>query len=148
MTKKERLRIISEVIEEEEVDNQKDLTDILRKKGYDVSQATISRDINELNLIKGAGTKKKFRYVKGGISIDNVSKKYIDLFKQVSVSVSSANNLIVVKTLSGNAGTAGMAIDEMHFSEILGTIAGDDTLLIITKSNTDADVLIKKLRNI
>lgn len=148
MTKKERLKLISEIIDSEEVDNQKDLTDILRKKGYNVSQATVSRDINELNLIKGAGTGKKFRYVKGGITDGTISQKYIELFKQVSISLSSANNLIVVKTLSGNAGTAGMAIDEMRFSEILGTIAGDDTLLIITKNNSDADMLIKKLRNI
>lgn len=148
MTKKERLKLISEIIESEEVDNQKDLTDILRKKGYDVSQATVSRDINELNLVKGAGTGKKFKYVKGFVANGSVSQKYIELFKQVSISLTSANNLIVVKTLSGNAGAAGMAIDEMRFTEILGTIAGDDTLLIITKNNADADVLIKKLRNI
>lgn len=148
MTKKERLRLILDIIAEEEVDNQKDLTDILRLKGYDVSQATVSRDINELNLIKTSGTKKKFRYIQGGIEINTVSKKYVELFKQVSVSLTSANNLIVVKTLGGNAGTAGMAIDEMRFSEILGTVAGDDTLLIVTKSNAEAEVLVKKLRNI
>ena len=59
-----------------------------------------------------------------------------------------ANNLIVIKTLAGNAGTAGMAVDEMHFSEVLGTVAGDDTLLIITKTNTDAEIIIKTLRGL
>ena len=146
MTKKERLKIISEIIETEEVDNQKDLTELLVKRGYNVSQATVSRDINELNLIKGAGAGKKFRYVKGGVSNQEIPQKFIDLFKQVCISVSSANNLIVVKTLSGNAGAAGMAIDEMRFSEILGTIAGDDTLLIVAKSNSDAEIIVKGLK--
>ena len=148
MTKNDRLRLILDVIEENEIDNQNELTDVLNKRGYKVSQATVSRDVKELNLIKASGTKKKFRYVRGCIDLVNVSQKHIDLFKQVSISLTSANNLIVVRTLSGNAGTAGMAIDEMHFSEILGTIAGDDTLLIIAKNNSDAEILIKKLRNI
>lgn len=148
MTKNERLRIILDVIEEEEIDNQIELTEVLKKRGYNVSQATISRDVKELNLIKASGSKKKFRYIKGTVELNNISSKHIELFKQVSVSLTCANNLIVIRTLSGNAGTAGMAIDEMHFPEVLGTVAGDDTLLIISKNNNDAETLLKKLRNI
>ena len=62
--------------------------------------------------------------------------------------MASANNLIVIKTLSGNASAAGMAIDEMRFSQILGTVAGDDTLLVITKTNSDAEVVLKTLRTV
>ena len=71
----------------------------------------------------------------------------VSLFKQVCQSIVAANNLIIIKTLIGNAGTAGMAIDQMQIPEILGTIAGDDTLLIVTRTNSDADALVKLLRN-
>lgn len=148
MTKKERLHIILNLINEVEIDNQIELAEELKRRGYNVSQATISRDIKELNLIKTPGSKKKLRYTKGGFDLTNIPSKYVELFKQVSVSITAVNNLIVIKTLSGNAGTAAMAIDQMHFSEILGTIAGDDVLLIISKSNNDAEILVKKLRNI
>ena len=148
MSKKERLRLILSLIEEQEIDNQKELTDALLNAGLNVSQATVSRDINELNLVKVAGAKRKTRYAQGNIGDDKFSGKFAELFKQVSVSIASANNLIVIKTLSGNAGSAGMAIDAMQAPEILGTVAGDDTLLIITKSNKDAELLLKRLRNI
>lgn len=148
MTKKERLRLILTLIEENEIDNQKELTDALLSAGCDVSQATVSRDINELNLIKVAGAKRKTRYAQGSNGDEKFTGKFAELFKQVSVSIASANNLIVIKTLSGNAGAAGMAIDAMQAPEILGTVAGDDTLLIITKSNKDAELLLKRLRNI
>ena len=145
MTKKERLRIILEVIEENEIGNQEELTDFLNKKGYAVSQATISRDIKELNLIKADGKNIKSKYVKFSAG-ENVAPKIIELFKHVTVSISTVNNLIIIKTLSGNAGTAGMAIDGMHFPQVMGSIAGDDTLLVITKNESDAQIIVKSLR--
>ena len=75
-------------------------------------------------------------------------QKIIDLFKNVTLSINCANNLIVVKTLAGNAGTAGMAIDNMKIPNVLGTIAGDDVLLIIAKTNGDAECIVKSLRTI
>ena len=92
---------------------------------------------------KGKTTKSK--YIKFSAD-ESVSPKIIELFKHVTVSISSVNNLIVIKTLSGNAGTAGMAIDGMHFPQVMGTIAGDDTLLIIAKSESDAHIIVKSLR--
>ncbi|MBR2871421.1 MAG: arginine repressor [Clostridia bacterium] len=145
MTKKERLNLILQVIEENEVGTQEELTECLNKKGYNVSQATISRDIKELNLIKAEGKNVKSKYIKFSAG-ENVSPKIIDLFKHVTVSISSVNNLIVIKTLSGNAGTAGMAIDGMHFPQVVGSIAGDDTLLVITKNESDAQIIVKSLR--
>ena len=124
---------------------QEELTECLNKKGYNVSQATISRDIKELNLIKAEGKNVKSKYIKFSAG-ENVSPKIIDLFKHVTVSISSVNNLIVIKTLSGNAGTAGMAIDGMHFPQVVGSIAGDDTLLVITKNESDAQIIVKSLR--
>ena len=145
MTKKERLNLILEVIQEFEIGTQEELTECLNNKGYNVSQATISRDIKELNLIKGEGKTTKSKYIKFSAD-ESVSPKIIELFKHVTVSISSVNNLIVIKTLSGNAGTAGMAIDGMHFPQVMGTIAGDDTLLIIAKSESDAHIIVKSLR--
>lgn len=148
MTKKERLNAIESIINEREISTQDELTDCLIEKGYDVSQSTVSRDINELNLIKVEGTNKKFKYTKANSKNENITQQIVSLFKQVTISMVCANNLIVIKTLSGNAGTAGMALDEMHFSEVIGTVAGDDTLLVVTKTNSDAEIVVKSLRSL
>ena len=124
------------------------LTARLSELGYEISQSTISRDINELNLIKGEGVQKKYRYVQAKVESVDASPQILNLLKQITVSISSANNLVVIKTLSGNAGAAGMAIDGMHFPQVIGTVAGDDTLLIVAKSNSDAEVVVKALRNL
>ena len=145
MTKKERLNLILSVIEENEIGTQEELTECLNKKGYNVSQATISRDIKELNLIKAEGKNVKSKYIKFSAG-EKVSPKIIELFKHVTISIASVNNLIVIKTLSGNAGTAGMAIDGMRFPQVVGSIAGDDTLLVITKNESDAQIIVKSLR--
>ena len=148
MNRKERLSKILELISTYEVSTQEELTDKLLNEGLDVSQSTVSRDIKDLNLIKVEGVNKKFKYTKAVLSQGNISERTINLFKQTTISIECANNLIVLKTLSGNAGTAGMAIDEMNFSQVLGTIAGDDTVLIIAKTNSDAEIILKSLRTL
>ena len=148
MTKRERLQIILNLIVNEEISTQEELTARLSELGYEISQSTISRDINELNLIKGEGVQKKYRYVQAKVESVDASPQILNLLKQITVSISSANNLVVIKTLSGNAGAAGMAIDGMHFPQVIGTVAGDDTLLIVAKSNSDAEVVVKALRNL
>ena len=146
MSKKNRLEKIKELISEYEISTQEELTDLLNKDGFNVSQATVSRDINQLNLVKGEGVSRKSKYISGATSASLVPDKIIDLFKQVTSSIAHVNNLIVIKTLNGNANTAGMAIDKMNFPEVLGTIAGDDTLLMVTKSEADAKFIVKSLR--
>ncbi len=149
MTKKQRLSVICKLIEDEEISTQEELTLRLIEMGYeDVSQSTISRDINELNLIKAAGLTKKFKYVKADLDSRKVSPQMLGLLKQIVTSVDYANNLVVIKTLSGNAGSAGTAIDGMHFPEVLGTVAGDDTLLVIARTNSDAEIIVKTLRTL
>ncbi len=147
MTKKERLSLIKKIVAENEISSQEELTEHLVKMGYNISQSTISRDLNQLNFIKIQGVTKRFKYAKTDVS-SSVSPQIYSLFKHVTLSIESANNLIVIKTLAGNANAAGMAVDEMHFSEVLGTVAGDDTLLVITKTNADAEVVIKTLRTL
>ena len=148
MSKKLRHDAIIDLITKNDVATQEELTAELVNMGFDVSQATVSRDIKELNLIKVEGVNKKFKYVKVEVGTSDLSPQIINLFKQITTSIEFANNLIVVKTLSGNASAAGMAIDQMHFSQILGTIAGDDTMLIVTKSTADAEIVIKGLRSL
>lgn len=148
MTKNQRHQLIIDIIKENEIGTQEQLTAMINKTGQKVSQATISRDIEELNLIKVSGNKNKYKYVLPVVAQEKVPQNIIDLLKQVTISITEVNNMIIIKTLSGNAGTAGMAVDQMHISEILGTVAGDDTLLVITKSNSDAQIVIKILNNL
>lgn len=148
MTKKARLNAILELIKEFEISTQEELTEKLNEKGFNVSQATVSRDINELDLIKVDGNVKKSVYRKADSINTEIPQKIKDLFKQITVSIVAANNLIVVKTLNGNGSSEGMVIDHMHIPQILGTIAGDDTLLIVAKNNSDAETVVKILRSI
>ena len=148
MTKKERMNAICALIKENEISTQEELTERLVKMGFNVSQATVSRDINELDLIKAEGTTKKSVYRKADRLNTEIPERIKDIFKQITLSIVVANNLIVVKTLNGNGSSAGMAIDQMHIPQILGTIAGDDTLLIVAKNNADAEIIVKILRAI
>ena len=148
MTKKERLSIISNIISKQEISTQEELTVALNNLGYSVSQATISRDINELALLKVKGENKRFKYALVEKQPNVINPQILNIFKQTIISIERANNLIVLKTLSGNASSAGLTIDQMKFPQVLGTVAGDDTLLIIVKSNLDAEYILKCLRSI
>lgn len=147
MIKEKRHEEIIKLITNNDIGTQEDLTAKLIKKGFDVSQSTVSRDIKELNLIKIESTN-GYKYIKAKIDEKIISPQIINLFKQITLSIDIANNLIVIKTLSGNASAAGMAIDEMKLPQVLGTIAGDDTLLIVAKTSTEAEIILKSLRNI
>ena len=101
-----------------------------------------------MHLIKIAGKVKKYKYAFIDKRENFIPDKIVNLFKEILVSITCVNNLIVIKTLSGNASAAGMVVDRMNFSEILGCVAGDDTLLIITKSNSDAEMVIKEFKEL
>ena len=148
MEKTSRQDKIIELIELYEVDTQAELADLLNGVGYDVTQATVSRDIKELGLIKVSGREKKFRYAVNRADDRNTDNKNLTLFKNCVLSVDNANNLIVVKTLSGHGNSAGIIIDDMKLPDILGSIAGDDTILIVAKSETSALAVVEKLRKI
>ena len=148
MLKKDRHAKILEIIRQNEIDTQGELTQKLNEIGVEVTQATISRDIQVLHLIKIAGKVKKYKYAFIDKRENFIPDKIVNLFKEILVSITCVNNLIVIKTLSGNASAAGMVVDRMNFSEILGCVAGDDTLLIITKSNSDAEMVIKEFKEL
>lgn len=146
MTKKERLKLISELVENNEISTQEELTALLISMGHDVSQATVSRDIRELNLIKGEGRERRSKYVRPTVGNGEVSPKTIDLFTHITKSIDFAGNLIVIKTISGSGSSAGSVIDQLNIEGILGTVAGDDTLLIIARTTADAERIVKTLR--
>ena len=147
MSKKQRHNDIIKLIEEREIETQEMLTEALIKLGYKVSQSTVSRDINQLNLLKVEGENKKSYYIKAIDTSQQVSKQKISIIEQSILSVEYANNLIVIKTLSGHANAVALIVDEMNFPQVLGSIAGDDTVLIIAKTINDAEIVTKSLRN-
>lgn len=145
MSKIKRQQKILDSIKQYEIETQEELIAILRNAGFNVTQATVSRDINELQLIKIAGSGKKYRYaqVTQGKSIDNA--KFLTLFKAAVVSIEAAQNIVVVKTLISNANPVAATVDSLGYQEIVGSVAGDDTLLIVTHNNEEAANVVAKL---
>ncbi|MGN0819527.1 MAG: arginine repressor, partial [Christensenellaceae bacterium] len=132
MNKNKRQQILLEIVSKIEVDTQEEILKALNSYGLNVTQATISRDIKELGLIKTNGTVKKYRYAQVS-SVRQDAVKLLSMFKSAVTGISLAQNLIVVKTLIGNAGAVAASIDMQHIPEILGTIAGDDTVLVVAQ---------------
>ncbi|MCQ2387457.1 MAG: arginine repressor [Clostridia bacterium] len=148
MLKRDRQQLICKLVKEKEISTQEELTAELNAFDLNVSQATVSRDICELSLIKVGGTQKKIKYAIRSLHTDSIPENLIEMFKTITISIESVNNLIVIKTSSGNANSAAAVLDKMSIPEILGTIAGDDTVLAITKANSDAESVVKSLRKI
>ena len=136
---------ILEIISAKEIETQEELCAELNKLNYVVTQATISRDIKELHLFKVAGAEKKYRYAYIKDSEEEISPKMKNLFRDCIVSVKSAQNLVVVKTLSGNGSNAGAVVDKLNHDEIVGSVAGDDTLLVICMDNVGAATVVNKI---
>ena len=148
MIKSLRRQAIIEIINSFDISTQEELTEKLIEKGFASSQATISRDIKELNLIKITCANKKSKYAHVEDFSTKLSPQLINLFKQITLSIESANNLIVLKTISGNASAAGMAIDGIKFPQIIGTVAGDDTLLVVTHNAQEAEIVAARLQEL
>src|SRR5690625_4735649 len=133
----ERHSKILDIIENNEVETQEELADLLKKAGINVTQATVSRDIKEMKLIKvmSEGGKYKHAPFKGVDS--NLSDRIVKVFKESVVSIDYAGNIIVIKTLSGTAMAASVAVDALDWKEIVGCIAGDDTIFVLIKGEED-----------
>lgn len=136
--KKSRHEEILQLIEENEIETQEELAVRLRERGYKVTQATVSRDIKELRLIKIPGHQSTYCYARPGKHESAVNERMIRLLSDSTVSISYAGQIIVVKTLSGSANVACEAIDNMNWKEVLGTIAGDNTIFLVVRNETDA----------
>jgi len=143
MSKRTRQQAILDLVTRQRIPSQAALADELKQLGFDVTQATLSRDIAELNLVKS-----KEGYARaqdaGSASIPPVPDP-LGTFRRLVVKVDDAMNLIVVKTSPGGAQPVGIALDEGQFEQVVGTVAGDDTVLIITRSVEDARAFKRKL---
>lgn len=146
MHRNARQAAILDIISKKDIETQEELCVELNKLNFNVTQATISRDIKDLKLYKIAGTTKKYKYAYIESDGDAVTNKMRNLFRECVQSVNYANNLIVIKTMRGNGSTAGAFVDSLQYNEIIGTVAGDDTVLIVVDSNEDTPVIVEKLK--
>jgi transcriptional regulator of arginine metabolism len=146
MHRNARQATILDIISKKDIETQEELCAELNKLNFNVTQATISRDIKDLKLYKVAGTTKKYKYSYIESEGDAVNNKMHNLFRECVQSINAANNIIVIKTMRGNGSTAGTFVDSLQFSEVIGSVAGDDTLLIVVDSNENTPIIVEKLR--
>ena len=136
---------IIELITNNEIDTQEKLVTMLRECGYEVTQATISRDIKELQLVKTLSSSGKYKYSVHKSQDLPVSDRFVKIFRETITSIDSSGNIIVVKTLSGCANAAGEAIDTSNFEHIIGSLAGDNTLLLIADDEKNVPEIVDGL---
>ncbi len=146
--KARRQALIREIIEEQSIKTQEELAQALRERGMVVTQATVSRDIKDMHLLKVLEEDGSYRYATMDKEEQGTSDRLIRMLSDSVVDFASANNLIVIRTLSGSAHVAGEAIDSLKWPEIIGTIAGDNTILVIVRSNEEVDAVIRRFRGI
>lgn len=145
--KQKRLSRILNLIKENNVKTQEQLTEKLKNEGFEVTQATVSRDIKELGLVKVPSSDGGYKYAFANRE-KTESSQHLNIFSRAVTSVDSAMHTIVVKTYAGMAPAVAASLDTTIGGEILGTIAGDDTILVITKNPEEAKEISKKLEKL
>lgn len=148
MSRSHRQMKILEIINRFEVDTQEDLAEKLRLEGFEVTQATVSRDIKELGLVKVMSENKKYRYAGVRAGDAKFSDKFLMIFKETVLSVDYSLNIIVIKTISGAANSAAALIDKMNLPQIMGCVAGDDTIFIVIRSVDEVKSVIKEFNKL
>ena len=146
---------ILELISKTEIETQEKLAALLREEGFEVTQATISRDIKDLQLIKVLAPSGRYKYAVSTQQDAPISERFIKIFRETITSFASAQNLIVIKTLSGCGPAAGEAIDCIDLPHVVGSVAGDNTLLLVVDKEENVedilsifnDMLIMRMRD-
>lgn len=146
--KAKRQALIREIVEAQSIHTQEELAEALREHGMVVTQATVSRDIREMHLLKVLAEDGSYRYATMEKSDVGMSDRLIRMLSDSVVEMKCANNLIVIHTLPGSAHVAAEAIDNLKWPETIGTIAGDNTILVIARSNEEVNVVMKRFHNI
>jgi len=149
--KRNRQEKIKDLIRNNEIETQDELAEQLGKSGFTVTQATVSRDIRELKLSKMPSANGRQKYVileSGSTTLDALEEKFINVLQNGFISIEAAGNILVVKTVSGMAMAVAAAIDAMNWSEILGSIAGDDTIMIAVRTVSDGNTVRDKIYSI
>ncbi len=145
--KSARHALILELIDKYDIETQDDLALKLKEQGVSVTQATVSRDIKELRLIKVLSDNGAYKYATVGKAESGLKNKFRQIFSQAVISITLAGNLVIIKTLSGTAGGASEAIDSFKWDEIAGTLAGDNTIFVAVKDVKTAPDLIKRFHS-
>lgn len=145
--KKARQAVILEIIAERDIETQGQLLEALRERGVESTQATVSRDIRELRLVKEISSDGRYRYIPAGQGdISDSSQRLMELFREGCVGFDHAMHTVVIKTLPGLASAVCGAVDAMYDDNILGTVAGDDTGILVMRNAAAAERLCTQLR--
>lgn len=146
--KSNRHQRIIELINEHSIETQEELASRLQEEGYRVTQATVSRDIRELHLVKAMVDGVRQRYVLLAIKEEQDNTRFVRVLRDGFVSMDMAQNILVIKTVSGMAMAVAAALDSMHFEEIVGNVAGDDTIMCAVRTVEDTIIVIEKLKKL
>lgn len=146
--KNARQKKILELIEKYDIDTQEALVERLYEEGYSVTQTTASRDIRELKLVKGISAQGTYKYVLPEVKKDKTSPVLNSQITDSVIKIDYAHNLVVVKTLPGMANAIGVCIDSLEIAEIIGSVAGDDTILIVLREDEIAANATAKLKEV
>ena len=136
---------IVELVNTHDIETQEELAELLNQAGYNVTQATISRDIRELKLTKVATDRGRQKYVVLRQSGDGMAEKYVQVLRNGFVSMDSAQNILVIKTVSGMAMAVGAAVDHLNLNGVVGCIAGDDTLMCAIRTREDTLQVMRQI---
>lgn len=139
---------IIELINKNDIETQDDLADLLTAAGYNVTQATISRDIRELKLTKVSNNNGKQKYIVLRNQELELNEKYVRVLRDAFISMDQAENILVIKTVSGMAMAVAAALDALHMNSIVGSIAGDDTIMCAIRTVDDVTNVMEKLSKI
>ena len=134
---------ILELIKNNEIETQDKLAALLREEGFEVTQATISRDIKELQLIKVLSSGGKYKYAVSKRQDAPISDRFVKIFRETIISCKSSHNLILIKTLSGCGRAAGEAVDNIGLEHIVGTVAGDNTMLVVVDEEENVNDIME-----
>ncbi len=146
--KSKRQALIRQIVEEQNIQTQEELAEALREHGMVVTQATVSRDIREMHLIKVLSEDGSYRYATMDRGDQKVGDRLQRMLEDSVVEAMSSNNLVVVHTIAGSAHVAAEAVDNLHWPEVLGTIAGDNTILVIVHDTEEAEAVVHRFRNL
>ena len=144
--KSKRHAMILKLIASDNIETQEELARMLSAQGFEVTQATVSRDIKELRLIKVLTGEGRYKYATVERAESDMQERFINLFSNCVISITSAGNIIVIKTMAGSAAVAAEAIDSMKWNEIAGSIAGDNTIFVAVRDGKSIADVMKKFQ--
>lgn len=145
--KSKRHAKILEIISSKEIETQEELAEQLKKEGFDVTQATVSRDIKNLKLVKVQAASGKSKYVASSGEQKNIIDRLSNILENTVLSVENVDKMIIVKTITGSGPITAEALDQLENADIAGTVAGDNTIFIMVRTLEGAEKLASRIRN-